>query len=175
MMYNVSQATSTPNASMYDASQSFPPRPAAGMQVSPTEAASHFSYQNGSPSVSASASGLRPDITTANPAQHVYQQQSGLQSYATAMNTLGAMAPQSATPDASMDEQASATEEDPQRSFEHYQTTLREVFRDIRDSALVAASDHLLVATNELLDGFVRWGTFGCCCLPASFTSWTQG
>lgn len=162
MMYNVTPATSTPNASMYDASQSFPPRPAAGMQVSPTEAASHFSYQNGSPSVSASASALRSDMTTANASQHVYQQQSSLQGYPSAMNPLGAMAAQStATPDASMDDQASATDEDPQRSFEHYQTTLREAFRDMRDGALVAASDHLLVATNELLDGFVRWGTFG--------------
>jgi hypothetical protein len=161
MMYNVSQATSTPSTSMYDANQSFPSRQPAGLQVSPAEAASHFSYQNGSPNVSAATSGLRPDTASSNAPQNVYQQQHGLQNYTTAMSSIGGMAPQSATtPDVSMDEQASPTDDDPQRSFAHYESILKETFRDIKDSGLVAASEHLMSATAELLDGLARWGMY---------------
>lgn len=162
MMYSVPQATSTPNTSMYDANQSFSSRQPAGLQVSPTDAASHFSYQNGSPNVSAATSGLRPDATSSNAAQNVYQpQHHSLPNYPNAMSQMGGMAPpQSATPDVGMEEQLSPTEEDITRSFAHYESTLKETFRDIRDRALVAASEHLLSASAELLDGIGRWGMY---------------
>jgi hypothetical protein len=74
---------------------------------------------------------------------------------------MGGMTPQaSATAEMPMEEQTLAAEEDPSETFGHYESTLREAFRDIRDSDLVGASETLLSASSMLRDGVSRFGMY---------------
>jgi hypothetical protein len=57
-----------------------------------------------------------------------------------------------------MEEQAIPVEENPSETFGHYESTLREVFREIKDGDLANASETLVTASFLLRDGVTRFG-----------------
>jgi hypothetical protein len=159
MMYNVPQGPNAQNPQVYDASQQYPSRAPAGLPIINPDVAGHHYYQGGPANVSAAAPAMQSQPGSSSTSQAVYQQPSSLQNYPN-MTSMGGMTPQtSATADMSMEEPALPTEDDPSESFEHYESTLREAIREIRDSDLATASDTLLTASSLLRDGVVRFGT----------------
>ena len=156
MMY-VPQATSAQNTA-YDPSQ-YSRTPAGPVLMNP-DVTPHY-YQSGPSGVPTAASSMQPPATATSASQAGgYQQPNTLQNYAN-MASMGGMTQQtSAAADMSMEEQPIPVEEDPSETFEHYDSTLREAFREIRDGDLVNASETLLSATSLLRDGVTRFGTW---------------
>jgi hypothetical protein len=154
MMY-VPQAASAQNTP-YDPSQYS--RPPAGLPLMNPDVTPHY-YQSGPTGVPTAASTMQPPATSSSASQSGgYQQPSALQSYAS-MASMGGMTPQtSATAEMAMEEQAIPVEEDPSETFGHYESTLREAFREIRDGDLASASETVLSASSLLRDGVSRFG-----------------
>ncbi|KAB5550998.1 hypothetical protein GE09DRAFT_157366 [Coniochaeta sp. 2T2.1] len=160
IMYNVPQAASTAhNPQVYDASQQYPRQSASSLNLMNPDVSY---YQSGPTGVSSAATTLQaqaqPPPSSASQAGG-YQQPGHLQSYADiAMN----MTPQTSTTAAmgSIEEQQQAVpvEEDPSETFAHYDSVLREAFREIRDGDLANASETLLTASSLLRDGVSRFG-----------------
>lgn len=159
MLYNA-QAQSAQNTPVYDTSQQYSSRQPAGLPLMNPDVTGHY-YQNGPSGVPSAASAMQPQSASSGASQAVYQQQpSNMQSYGN-MTSMGGMTPQTnTTAGMSMEEQALPVEEDPSETFEHYDSTLREVFARIKDSDLVTASETLVSASTLLRDGVARFGMY---------------
>lgn len=156
MMYNVPQAASAQNTPVYDTSHQYS-RPPAGLPLMNPDVTTHY-YQSGPTGVPTAASAMQSQTASSSASQTGYQQPSTLQNYAN-IASLSGMTPQtSATAEMGMEEQAMAVEEDPSESFSHYESTLREVFREIKDGDLLNAGETLLTASALLRDGVTRFG-----------------
>lgn len=164
-MVYVPQAASAQNPA-YDPSQYS--RPSAGLSLMNPDVTPHY-YQSGPAGVPAAASAMQPPAAPSSTSQTGGYQQPGaaLQGYAN-MASMGGLTPQtSATAEMAMEEEAIPVEEDPSETYGHYDSTLREVFREIRDCDLANASETLLTASSLLRDGVAR---FGMCFLPLLLT-----
>ncbi|KAI1823365.1 hypothetical protein F4861DRAFT_540119 [Xylaria intraflava] len=155
MLYNVPQPSA--QSSVYDASQQFPPRQAAGMHMMPADVATP--YFSSEPTNAAAAAGLQPQ-TASSSTPPVYQQsppdQRMLhQSYPHAMAPLGNMA-QADAPEQVMEEQDAASSAaynngELNDAYARYQNALRDVFTNIRNGMLRTASHSLLEVSQWLL------------------------
>ncbi|KAI2623241.1 hypothetical protein GGR54DRAFT_638480 [Hypoxylon sp. NC1633] len=158
IMYNVPQASA--QNPVYDTSQQYPTRQPAALQMMQTDVATP--YFPSEPTNAAAASSLQPHAGPSS-ASTVYQQspagqRSMLQSYQSGLAPMSGMA-QTSTPDQPMEEQ----QEYPQttemgEAYEEYQAALREVFSNIRNGVLQAASESLLHISEWLLSKAVELG-----------------
>ncbi|KAK3366028.1 hypothetical protein B0T24DRAFT_652004 [Lasiosphaeria ovina] len=155
MMYNVPQAAGPQNTTVYDASQQFPPRQPAALQMMSTDvAAPYFSSE---PTNTGAASAMQAQTASSSTPQ-VYQQ-SSLQNYSTSgIGSIGGMAAQS-TPasDVRMEEEyppSGGLDE----AYASYQSALKEIFQNIRSGVLAAASDSLLNVSDWLLSHVAELG-----------------
>jgi hypothetical protein len=161
MMYNVQQTGGTQSPAVYDASQQFPSRQAAGLPMMSTDVtAPYFSSE---PTNAAATTGLQAQ--TASPSTPQVYQQPGMHGYsAGGMPAIGGMASQTApAADVRMEEQYSAGE-GLDEAYVEYQSALKEIFQNIRNGVLAAASDSLLGISNWLLGHVVDLGTSGRTC-----------
>ncbi|KAK4191387.1 hypothetical protein QBC35DRAFT_11874 [Podospora australis] len=154
MMYNVQQATGAQNAGVYDASQQFSSRQAAGLPMMTDVTAPYFSSE---PTNTAATSALQAQAQTSSTPQ-VYQQP-GLHGYSTSsMAAIGGMTTQT-TPatDVRMDEdyQSSGGLDE---AYQSYQSALKGIFKDIRNGSLSTASESLLQVSVWLLGHVVELG-----------------
>lgn len=156
MMYNVPQAGAQ-NA-VYDTSQQFPSRQPAAMQIMPTDVAAP--YFPSEPTNSATTPGLQGQGSSSGTSA-VYQQSPAdqramLQNYPSGMASMSGMS-QTNTPQ----QEQHAVEEQQQdpytasaemgEAYEQYQSALREIYTNIRNGVLVAASESLLNVSDWLL------------------------
>ncbi|SPQ21250.1 0acf0048-c05d-4f22-aeb0-f0b24d211cd6 [Thermothielavioides terrestris] len=155
MMYNVQQTGGPQGAAVYDASQQFPSRQAAGLPMMATDVtAPYFSSE---PANTPAPSTLQAQ-TASSSATPVYQQP-GLHGYSTGgMAAIGGMAAQS-TPAAEvrMEEEYPAAE-GLDEAYAAYQSALKEIFQNIRNGVLAEASESLLNVSNWLLSHVVDLG-----------------
>lgn len=165
-MVYVPQAASAQNPT-YDPSQYS--RPPAGLPLMNSDVTPHY-YQSGPAGVPPAASTMQPPAAPSSTSQTGgYQQPSALQGYAN-MAAMGGLTPQTSTAaEMAMEVEAIPVEEDPSETYGHYESTLREAFREIRDCDLVTASETLLTASSLLRDGVTRFGMFF-----FSFSPWCQ-
>ncbi|CAP73867.1 uncharacterized protein PODANS_2_12220 [Podospora anserina S mat+] len=152
MMYNVQQATGGQSAGVYDASQQFSSRQAAGLPMMTDVTAPYFSSE---PTNTTSA--LQAQAQTSSTPQ-VYQQP-GLHGYSTSsMAAIGGITTQT-TPAAEvrMEEEYPATGglDD---AYAQYQSALKGIFKDIRNGALATAGESLLQVSTWLLGHVVELG-----------------
>ncbi|KAI0969766.1 hypothetical protein F4678DRAFT_153354 [Xylaria arbuscula] len=153
MLYNVPQAGT--QSSVYDASQQFPSRQAAGMQMMPPDVAAPYFPNEPTNAAAASSS------TSA-----VYQQ-----TYPGNIASMGGMA-QAGAPEQVGEEQeysnnaaasstaaAEATSTAMGEAYEQYQTALRDVFTNIQNGVLQTASESLLGVSEWLLSKVVELGS----------------
>ncbi|KAI1117339.1 hypothetical protein F5Y14DRAFT_380387 [Nemania sp. NC0429] len=172
MIYNVPQAGAQ-NA-VYDTSQQFSSRQAAGLQMMPADVAAP--YFPSEPANAAAAASLQPQ-TAPSTTQTVYQQNTTdqrmlHQNYPSGMVSMSGMA-QTAAPEQAVEEQeytapASASAPAPAtttgstaqmgEAYEQYQSALREVFTNIQNGALQTASESLLDISEWLLTKVVELG-----------------
>lgn len=162
LMYNVSQ-TGTQNT-VYDTSQQFPSRQAAGMQMMPTDVAA--SYFPSEPTNTAAAQALQQPAASSSTSA-VYQQSPAdqqraamLQNYPSGMASMSAMSQTSSAPDQVMEEQDYSASAEMGEAYEQYQTALKEIFTNIRNGVLVSASESLLTVSDWLLSKVAELGTF---------------
>lgn len=159
MMYNVQQTGGPQSAAVYDASQQFSSRQAAGLPMMATDvAAPYFSSE---PTNAAATSTMQAQSASSSTPQ-VYQQP-GLHGYSTgSMAAIGGMAAQT-TPaaDVRMEEEypaAAGLDE----AYASYQSALKEIFQNIRNGVLATASESLLNVSDWLLSHVVDLGMFFC-------------
>lgn len=156
MMYNVPQAA-TQNA-VYDTG-SFELRQPAAPQMMPTDstmaAAPYFSSE---PTNAAAASAMQQQQPSSAQAAAVYQQGSAdrntmlnYPSNMAGMQTMGAQAT-TAAPEVTMEESSEYPGgADLNQAYTQYQDALKEIYKNIRDGALVSASESLLSVSEWLL------------------------
>ncbi|GAP87640.2 hypothetical protein SAMD00023353_0901180 [Rosellinia necatrix] len=164
MLYNVQQ-TGAQNT-VYDTSQQFPSRQAAGLQMMPTDVASpYFPSESAS---AATAAGLQPQ-TASSSTPAVYQPgytsniapMSGMAQAGTSeqvveeqeYNTAGSASAPEPTPTAALAQMGEA--------YEQYQSALREIFTNIHNGVLQTASESLLRVSEWLLSKVVDLGLTG--------------
>ncbi|KAL2135344.1 hypothetical protein VTI74DRAFT_8870 [Chaetomium olivicolor] len=155
MMYNVQQTGGPQGAAVYDASQQFSSRQAAGLPMMSTDVtAPYFSSE---PTNAAATSALQAQTASSN-APQVYQQP-GLHGYSTGgMAAIGGMASQTtpATDVRMEDEYPAAAGLD--EAYASYQSALKEIFQNIRSGVLATASESLLSVSDWLLSHVVELG-----------------
>jgi hypothetical protein len=155
MMYNVQQTGGPQSTAVYDASQQFSSRQAAGLPMMATDVtAPYFSSE---PTNAAAPSTLQAQTASSSTPQ-VYQQP-GLHGYSTgSMATIGGMATQT-TPaaDVRMEEEYPATA-GLDEAYASYQSALKEIFQNIRSGVLATASETLLGVSDWLLTHVVELG-----------------
>jgi hypothetical protein len=161
MLYNVPQAG--PQSAVYDTSQQFPSRQAAGLQMMPADvAAPYFPSESTN---AAAAAGLQPQ-TGSSSSSTVYQQSPAdqrmiQQNYPGSMASMSGMS-QTGAPEevvGGADYTASASAEMGE-AYEQYQTALREIFTNIQNGVLQTASESLLSVSEWLLSKVVELGSF---------------
>ncbi|KAI2608313.1 uncharacterized protein GGS25DRAFT_269689 [Hypoxylon fragiforme] len=159
MMYNVPQASA--QSAVYDTSQQFPSRQPAALQMMQTDVATP--YFPSEPTNAAAASTLQSHAGSSS-ASTVYQQSPAIQQRTMLQNYSGGLAPMSSMAQTSTPEQQAMEEQDYAQTtemgeaYEQYQTALREVFSNIRNGVLQAASDSLLNISEWLLSKVVELG-----------------
>ena len=165
MMYNVQQTGRPQSAAVYDASQQFSSRQAAGLPMMATDVtAPYFSSE---PTNAAATSSLQAQTASSSTPQ-VYQQP-GMHGYsAGSMPAIGGMTTQS-TPatDVRMEEEypaAAGLDE----AYASYQTALKEIFQNVRNGVLATASESLLGVSDWLLSHVVELGMFDHQSVPCS-------
>lgn len=149
MMYNVQQTGGPQSAAVYDASQQFSSRQAAGLPMMTTDVTGP--YFSSEPTNAAATSSLQSQTASSSTPQ-VYQQPS-LHGYSTSsIPALGGMATQS-TPatDARMEEEYTAAAAGLDDAYASYQSALKEIFQNIRSGVLATASESLLGVSDWLL------------------------
>ena len=155
MMYNVQQTAGPQSAAVYDASQQFSSRQAAGLPMMATDVtAPYFSSE---PTNAAATSNLQAQTASSSTPQ-VYQQP-GLHGYSTgSMAAIGGMTSQT-TPaaDVRMEEEYPAPG-GLDEAYASYQSALKEIFQNIRSGVLATASDSLLNVSDWLLSHVVELG-----------------
>ncbi|KAL2025133.1 hypothetical protein VTK56DRAFT_135 [Thermocarpiscus australiensis] len=155
MMYNVQQPAGPQSAAVYDASQQFSSRQAAGLPMMTTDVtAPYFSSE---PTNTAATSTLQSQ-TASSSAPQVYQQP-GLHGYSTGgMAAIGGMAAQTApAADVRMEEEYPASR-GLDEAYASYQSALKEIFQNIRNGVLATASESLLNVSDWLLSHVVELG-----------------
>lgn len=162
MMYNVQQTGGPQNTAVYDASQQFPSRQAAGMPMMATDVTTP--YFSNEPSNTTPTSTMQTQTTSSSTPQ-VYQQQPGMHGYsAGSMTAIGGGMPAqtstaggstSASGDVRMEEEYPGLEE----AYANYQAALKETFQNIRDGVLATASQTLIEVSDWLLSHVVDLGT----------------
>jgi len=161
MMYNVQQTGGPQSAAVYDASQQFSSRQAAGLPMMTTDVtAPYFSSEPANPTAATSA--LQAQTASSNTPQ-VYQQPGLHAGYSTgSMVAIGGMTTQTtAAGDVRMEEEyhhaqsAGGLDE----AYAQYQTALKEVFTNIKNGILATASESLLNVSDWLLSHVVELGT----------------
>ncbi|KAI0913370.1 hypothetical protein F4823DRAFT_65523 [Ustulina deusta] len=176
MLYNVPQAGT--QSAVYDTSQQFPSRQAAGLQMmTPDVAAPYFPSE---PANAAAAAGLQPQ-TASSSTSAVYQQSPAdqrmlQQTYPGSITSLSGMA-QTGAPEQVVEEHeygtastatasastaaATAASTAMGEAYEQYQGALREVFTNIQNGVLQTASESLLGVSEWLLSKVVELGLTG--------------
>ncbi|KAI1429495.1 hypothetical protein F5Y12DRAFT_406696 [Xylaria sp. FL1777] len=173
MLYNVPQAGT--QSTVYDTSQQFPSRQAAGLQMMPADVAAP--YFPSEPTNAAAAAGLQPQ-TASSSTSAVYQspadQRMLQQTYPGSITSMSGMA-QAGGPEQVVEEQeygtaatattstaaASAASTAMGEAYEQYQGALREVFTNIQNGVLQTASESLLGVSEWLLSKVVELGLTG--------------
>ncbi|KAL2195044.1 hypothetical protein P885DRAFT_70633 [Corynascus similis CBS 632.67] len=155
MMYHVQQTGGPQSTAVYDASQQFSSRQAAGLPMMATDVTGP--YFSNEPTTATATSSLQGQSGSSS-APQVYQQ-SGIHGYSTGgMSAIGGMAAQT-TPatDVRMEEEypAGAGLDD---AYLSYQTALKEIFQNIRNGVLATASESLLNISDWLLSHVVELG-----------------
>ncbi|KAK7754163.1 hypothetical protein SLS62_003740 [Diatrype stigma] len=160
MMYNVPQAGT--QSTVYDTSQQFPSRQAAGLQMMPADVAAP--YFPSEPTNAAAASSLQQQGGSSS-ASSVYQQSPAdqramLQTYPSGMASMGGMA-QTSAQDQVMEEQDYSTSAEMGEAYEQYQSTLKEIFTNVKLGALQPASESLVNVSDWLLSKVADLGLTG--------------
>lgn len=172
MMYNV-QSASAQNPGVYDTSQqSFQRQPTAALQMMAADVASANPYFSGDASNTGTAS-MQAQGASSNTSSAVYQNpadrnallgysgnmasMSGLASQA-AGAAAAAAAPAAATADVSMDEQEYPATSGLDEAYASYQTALKEIFQNVTNGILQAASESLLNVSDWLLSHVTELG-----------------
>lgn len=157
MMYNVQQTAAPQSAAaVYDASQQFSSRQAAGLPMMATDVTAP--YFPSEPTNAAATSTLQAQAASSSTPQ-VYQQP-GLHAYSTgSMAAIGGMTTQStpAAADVRMEDEypaAGGLDE----AYASYQSALKEIFQEIRNGVLATASESLLRISDWLLSHVVELG-----------------
>ena len=151
MIYSVPQ-TGT-QSSVYDASPQFQSRQPAGLQMMPTDVSAP--YFPSEPTNTTAASSLQPPSGSSS-TPSVYQQtpadqRSLLQTYPSGMTSIGGMT-QTNTPEQVMEEQQEySASAEMGEAYEQYQSTLKEIFTNIKAGALQPASESLANVSEWLL------------------------
>ncbi|KAK3297052.1 uncharacterized protein B0H64DRAFT_116642 [Chaetomium fimeti] len=155
MMYNVQQTGGPQATAVYDAGQQFSSRQAAGLPMMATDVTG--AYFPNEPTNAAATSSLQAQTGSSSTPQ-VYQQP-GMHGYSTgSIATIGGMAAQTTpTTDVRMEEEYAAGSA-PEVSYAHYQTALKEIFRNIQSGVLAPASETLLQISQWLLTHVVELG-----------------
>jgi hypothetical protein len=158
MMYNVQQTGGPQSAAVYDASQQFSTRQAAGLPMMGTDVTTP--YFSSEPTNAAAPSSLQSQPASSSTSQ-VYQQP-GLHGYAASSIPAigGGMTTQTApATDVRMEEEypAAAGLDD---AYASYQTALKEIFQNIRSGVLATASESLLGVSDWLLSHVQELGMF---------------
>jgi hypothetical protein len=166
MIYNVPQAGA--QEAVYETSQQFPSRQAAGMQMIPPDvAAPYFQSQPGSAAAPAQMQQQAPSSSTST----VYQQEPAdqrlmQQNYPGHMASMSDMA-QTAAPEQAADDDDDERQESSNgmgEAYAQFQSALRKIFLDIENGSLLAASESLLSITTWLLSKVEHLGS--CCSRP---------
>ncbi|KAK4104820.1 hypothetical protein N658DRAFT_542123 [Parathielavia hyrcaniae] len=155
MIYNVQQTGGPQSANVYDASQQYPSRQAAGLPMLATDVTAP--YFPSEPTNAAAASGLQAQASSPS-APQVYQQPPGLHGYsAGSMASMGGIASQT-TPAADVRMEAEYPAPGLEEGFNNYMAALRECFRNIQGGVLATAGESLLRLTEWLLSHVVELG-----------------
>ncbi|KAL7625487.1 hypothetical protein AAE478_004707 [Parahypoxylon ruwenzoriense] len=158
LMYNVPQTSA--QSAVYDTSPQFPSRQPAALQMMQTDVATPY-FPN-EPTNAAATSSLQSHAGSSSTST-VYQQSPGsqrtmLQSYPSGLAPMSGMA-QTSAPEQAIEEQVySQQSADMEAAWEQYQAALKEVFTNIRNGVLQAASESLLDISEWLLSKVVELG-----------------
>lgn len=158
MMYNVPQAT-TQNPVYDTPGSSFDLRQPAAPQMMPADTTMTAQYFSNEPTNAAAASAMQQQQPSSAQAAAVYQQgpsdRNTMMNYPSniaGMQTIGAQATPTAPPDVSMEDSSEYPGgADLNQAYTQYQDALKEIFKNIRDGALVTASESLLSVSEWLL------------------------
>jgi hypothetical protein len=159
MMYNVQQTGGSQSGGVYDASQPYSSRQAAGLPMMATDVTAPYFPQE--PSSATGPSGLSSQAAGSSSAAQVYQQPS-LHGYSAGSipSAIGAMPAQTGpAPDVRMEEGYAPTTTALDESYAQYQGEVKNIFENIRSSNLAAASEALLRVSEWLLSHVVDLGT----------------
>ncbi|KAI0472058.1 hypothetical protein GGR56DRAFT_667750 [Xylariaceae sp. FL0804] len=160
MIYDVPQTGA--QGAVYDTSQQFPSRQPAGLQMMPTDVAAP--YFPGEPTNASATPGLQPQAASST-SSTVYQQSPAeqramLQNYSSGMASMSGMA-QTGAPEQPAEEQDYSGSAEMTEAYEQYQSALKEIFTNIQNGALQAASEPLLNVSEWLLSKVVALGLTG--------------
>ncbi|KAI0503350.1 hypothetical protein F5B22DRAFT_552259 [Xylaria bambusicola] len=169
MLYNVSPAGT--QSTVYDTSQQFPSRQAAGLQMMPSDVAGP--YFPSEPTNAATAASLQSQ-TGSSSTSGVYQQNPAdqrmlQQTYGGNMPSMSGMAQAGASEQVVEDQEYATTANAPTaaaetamgQAYEQYQGALREVFTGIQNGVLQTAAESLLGVSEWLLSKVVELGLTG--------------
>ncbi|KAI1129439.1 hypothetical protein F5Y10DRAFT_151431 [Nemania abortiva] len=166
MLYNVPQTSA--QGAVYDTSQQFPARQAAGLQMMPAEVATPYfpSEPTNAAAAAAAAASMQPQTASSSTAAAVYQQ-NPQQSFTSGMAPMGGIV-QAGGPEPAIEGQeysvhAPASGPDPsmKEAYASYQRALRDVFTNIQNGALHPASESLLTISEWLLTKVGELGLTG--------------
>ncbi|KAL2268545.1 hypothetical protein VTJ83DRAFT_3391 [Remersonia thermophila] len=157
MMYNVQQTGGPQSGGVYDASQPYSSRQAAGLPMMTTDVTAP--YFPGESSNVTGPSSLSSQAAGSSSATQVYQQP-GLHGYSAGNipSAIGAMPTQTAAPDVRMEEGYAPATTALDESYAQYQGEVKGIFENIRNSNLTAASEALLRVSEWLLSHVVDLG-----------------
>ncbi|KAL2118194.1 hypothetical protein VTJ04DRAFT_7854 [Mycothermus thermophilus] len=158
MMYNVQQTGGPQSGGVYDASQPYSSRQAAGLPMMATDVTAPYFPQE--PSSATGPSSLSSQAAGSSSAAQVYQQPS-LHGYSAGSipSAIGAMPAQTGpAPDVRMEEGYAPTTTALDESYAQYQGEVKNIFENIRSSNLAAASEALLRVSEWLLSHVVDLG-----------------
>ncbi|KXX78872.1 hypothetical protein MMYC01_204764 [Madurella mycetomatis] len=155
MMYNVQQTAGPQSGAVYDASQQFPSRQAAGLPMMATDVTAP--YFPSEPTNTTATSTLQAQAASSNTPQ-VYQQP-GLHGYSTgSMAAIGGMTTQTTPAGEVRIEEEYPAAGGLDEAYASYQSALKEIFQNIRNGVLAAASESLLNVSDWLLSHVVELG-----------------
>ena len=161
MMYNVQQAAGAQSTGVYDANSQFSRQPTAMHMMSTDVGAPYFPNEPASATVPATSAIQQSPASSSTP-QTVYQQQA-VPSYSNAsMTNIGTMAGASqqgsGAAEVSIEEDYPSSAGGLDEAYASYQTALKEIFQNIRNGVLAAASDSLLNVSDWLLSHVAELG-----------------
>lgn len=158
-MYNIPQTNV--QDTVYDMSQQIPPRPPTALQIMPRDiVTSCFLSEPLNTGTTLTLQAQANSSSTSEAYQKNLADQRAMLPQSSSITSISGVSQPASALEQVMEEQDYSNSTEASVAYEQYQTALKEIFTNIRNGALVFASESLLMISNWLLSKVTELGTY---------------